>query len=128
MTSTIQVLRGQLGTLDPATGTVGGLAGAEVVYGGSSGGPARIRTLRSGVVSVGPGVQVVRRALISIPISAVREPHADDLVLVLSADADADDLNTRVFRVTGVDAGGLFGDARRMEVEGWYSSRYWGQQ
>lgn len=130
MRSTIQVLRGGLGSLDPVSGTVGGLVDADVVYGGAKGAKARIRTLRSSVVNVGEGTQVVRRAIVSIPIDAPRMPWVDDLVVVVTpGDADLD-LASRLFRVTGVEGGGLFGDARRMEVEGWYQSRYWtaGQQ
>lgn len=122
MTAMIQVLRGTLGTLDPDTGLVGGLQDSQTVYRGL----ARIRTVgQPAPVSIGGGEIAMRDTIISIPMTAPKVPHRDDLVRVLS-DTPADtDLNTRIFRVLGADGGGMFGDARRISCSGWYQSRYW---
>ncbi len=121
MASQIVVLRGSLGTLDTATGLVGGLSGAETVYSGK----ARIRPLSQPTpVSLGGGEIAQRDTVISIPIDAP-VPHRDDLIRVVSDD-DVD-LDTRIFRVLGADGGGIFGDARRVGCSGWYQNRYWGR-
>jgi hypothetical protein len=123
MTARIQVLRGQLGAFDEATGRVGGLSGAKVVYAGK----ARIRTVGgAGVVSVGAGEIDTPQVIISIPMDAPL-PHRDDVVRVLRAEADGD-LAARIFRVLDVDGGSLFGDARRLTCVGWFNSRQWGPQ
>lgn len=122
MVSTVTILRGALGVLDPATGQVGGVRSASTVYVGM----ARIRSVEpQGVVAVGGGEVDVRRTVVSIPIGSP-VPRRDDLVRV---DTDSDvDLATRFLRVTDVDGGGLFGDARRLYCTGWHESRSWGQQ
>ena len=124
MSAQIRVLRGELGSLDPATGQVGGITGATTVYAGK----ARIRTVAAaGVLAVGEGSIDTRQALVSIPITAA-VPRRDDLIAVAANGAADPSLDTRIFRVTEVDAGGLFGDARRMTAVGWYESRYWNAQ
>lgn len=124
MLSTITVLRGNLGTLNPTTGMVGGLTGATTVYAGK----ARIRTVSgAGVINVGGGEIDQRSTVISIPISSP-VPHRDDLVLIGEDDEADPDLDTRIFRVMEVDGGSYFGDARRLSCTGWLSSRYWGEQ
>lgn len=122
MTYTVQILRGQLGTLDPSTGLVGGLSDDSEIYNGI----ARVRTIgSSGTVNIGGAEVAVRTVVVSIPITAP-VPHVDDLLKVLTDGQSDTDADTRIFRIVGVDGGSLFGDARRMTCSGWYNSRYWG--
>ena len=122
MTCRIVVLRGALGVLDPGSGQVGGITGARTVYAGR----ARIRTVApAGTIGVGDAQVDVRSTVISIPIASP-VPHRDDLVRV--DEAGDLDLDTRIFRVTDVDGGGAFGDARRLYCTAWHESRYWGAQ
>jgi hypothetical protein len=125
MTAIIEILRGSLSTLDPATGLVGGMTDVSRVYRG----PARIRSVTNGgTVDLGGGQIATRDTIVSIPMTSPKMPHRDDLIRVLN-DLPADaDLNTRIFRVLDADGGGLFGDARRMGCSGWLQSRYWGTQ
>lgn len=124
MRAQINVLRGNLGTLNPTTGLVGGLASAITVYSGN----ARIRTVAgASVIQVGGGEIDQRTTLISIPITSAM-PQRDDLVQVVNDDLADPDLDTRIFRVMEVEGGSLFGDARRMSCTGWYESRYWNKQ
>jgi hypothetical protein len=120
--SQLQILRGNLGVLDPLTGYVGGLEDAQTVYDG----PGRVRVLAGMPVAVGPGQQAVRRVTVSVPIAV--SPRVDDLVKITATDAADQNLTSRILRVVEVDGGGLFGDARRMTTESWFESRYWGQQ
>ena len=127
MNAQITILRGALTALDPATGLVGGLAGATTVYTGK----ARIHTVSSsGNQQVEGGPIAKRDAVISIPIDSP-VPFVDDLITVQKANLDSDateadvDLDTRVFRIIGVDGGTYFGDARRMDCSQLYSSRDW---
>lgn len=120
MDQQIRILRGARGVLDPATGRVGGLTGATVVYSGK----ARIWTVRGvGVLAVGEDQLPQRETRISIPIGSPL-PRRDDLVQVLD-DAVADpDLTGRLLRITDVDGGSFFGDARRMSAVAVAESRY----
>ncbi len=122
MTSRVTILRGALGTLDPATGRVGGITGARLIYTGI----ARIHpTSPAGVIAAGDGTIANRQSIISIPFAAA-VPHRDDLLRV---DDDGDpDLDTRIFRITDVDSGGAFNACRRLYCTSWHESRYWGQQ
>jgi len=121
MTARITILRGGRGTLDPATGLVGGLANAQTVYTGK----ARIRTVSgAGVLAIGEDQIDTRQTLISIPIDSP-VPRCDDLVRV-EEDGTADpDLGGRLFRVTEVEGGSLFGDACRMAATSFYDSSRW---
>lgn len=124
MTSTVRVMRGALGQLDPVTGDVGGLESMTVIYEGKG----RIRTVAgSGVLTVGEGTVDTRSTIISIPISSTPVPRRDDVVLVLNDDLADVDLDEHTFRVMDVDGGTLFGDARRLTCQGFAQSRYWGE-
>ncbi len=124
MLATITILRGALGTLNPTTGLVGGLASAVTVYTGK----ARIRSVTgSGVIDVGGGEIDQRSTVISIPIAATA-PRRDDLVVIGQDDAADAELDTRIFRVMEVDGGGYFGECTHLNCTGWYSNRLWGAQ
>lgn len=127
MNAQITVLRGPISTLDSVTGIVSGLVGADPIYTGK----ARIHPVTSaGVDNSGGGPVARRRAVISIPIDSP-VPHRDDLITVQATNRDSDaseadaDLDTRVFRVTDVDGGSYFGDARRLTCDQVFDSRYW---
>lgn len=124
MKARIVIIRGELGTMDPDTLTVGGLRNVDTIYSGK----ARIRTVTGqGTVETTQGTIPLRSVLMSIPIdSAV--PHVDDCVIVGVDDLADADLDTRIFRIVEVNGGEFFGDARRFSTTGWYESRYWGKQ
>jgi len=120
MLQRIRILRGARGALDPATGRVGGLTGATVIYSGK----ARIWTVRgAGVLTVGEDQIPVRETRISIPIDSPM-PRRDDLVQVLDDSVADPDLTGRVLRITDVDGGSFFGDARRMSAVAVAESRH----
>lgn len=124
MKARIVIIRGTLGTMDPDTLVVGGLTDTTEIYRGK----ARIRTVRGdGTLEVSGRLIPVRSVVISIPIES-QVPHVDDCVIIRNDDLADNDLDTRIQRILEVDGGAFFGDARRMTVEGWYESRYWGKQ
>jgi uncharacterized protein DUF6093 len=127
MNAQITILRGVLTALDPATGLVAGLTGAATVYQGK----ARIHEVSGGgSTDNSDAPDSTRTAVISIPIGAPI-PHTDDLITVQGTNVDSDasesdaDLDTRAWRITGVDGGTFFGDARRMSCTQTFNSRYW---
>lgn len=121
MTATVQILRGQLGAMDPTTLKVGGLQNSTVIYEGN----ARIHTLSGeGSLSLGDGQIDQRQVVISIPWDAPI-PQRDDVVIIGNddeADTTVDGLALRIVEVAG---GTLFGDARRLSCVAWGPSRYW---
>jgi hypothetical protein len=129
MKAQIVILRGELGVMDPDTLLVGGLSGAKQIYPQPGyPGMARIRTVtRQGAVETSGGLIPLRETIISIPMEAP-VPHVDDAVIIGVDDLADANLDTRIFQVLAVDGGSFFGDARRMTVQGWYESRYWGTQ
>jgi hypothetical protein len=98
MKAQIVILRGELGVMDPDTLLVGGLSGAKQIY-PQPGYPGMAR-IRT----------VTRQGAVETSggLIPLRE--------------------TIIFQVLAVDGGSFFGDARRMTVQGWYESRYWGTQ
>lgn len=117
--SEVQILRGDAGVLDPASGHVGGMANARTLYQG----PARIGALTAGApITLGDTEVATRQASISIPITAAT-PHLDDLVKVLDCPADPD-MAGRVFRIDSVEGAG-FGAERRLGCTGLFESRQW---
>lgn len=127
MTSQITILRGALSLLNPATGIVGGLAGATTIYQGK----ARIHTVSGSGAPSDSGAPIdTRSTTISIPITAPI-PNRDDVITVQATNVNTDgtqadaDLDTRVFRVLEVEGGSFFGDARRMSCTQAFDSRYW---
>lgn len=124
MKAQITIIRGDLGVMDPDTLIVAGLVNVETIYSGV----ARIKTVRGqGFVPTSMGAVPERIVEISIPIASA-VPRVDDCVVVAADDLADSDLDTRLLRVTEVDGGTFFGDARRFTVSSWYESRYWGAQ
>lgn len=122
MKATITIIRGSLGVMDPDTLEVGGLENVETIYSGM----ARIKTVRGdGTVTISNRTIPIRSVEVSIPITAPA-PHVDDCIVVGVDDLADADLDTRILRIIEVQGGSFFGDARRMTVDSWYESRYWG--
>lgn len=123
MLASITIQRGDLGALNPTTGTVGGLTNLVTIYSGK----ARIWTAGGNAIALGDGIIDMNQTYVSIPIDATTTPRRDDIVTVLNdmlADVDLDD---RVLRVMEVDGGGLVGAARRLTCSYFNQSRYWTQ-
>jgi hypothetical protein len=122
MNTPIVIKRGQLGTLDPLTGIVGGLTNAVIIYEG----PARIHAVAGqGDIAVGEGELSTRQVVISIPWDATPVPLQNDLVIVGDDSIRDPDLNGEAYQVREVSGGSLFGDARRLSCVGWHGNRYW---
>lgn len=120
MTSTVQILRGDLGGLDETTLLVTGLTNATTIYQGK----AHIHSVNgAGIIPIGETNVDTRTVQISIPLTAP-VPHRDDLVKVVN-DGDPD-LPNRIFRVMDLQAGGLLNAFHQMTCQGWFESRYWG--
>lgn len=119
------IARGSLGTLDPATGLVGGLANAQTIYQGA----ARVYSSAGGrSVDLGGGEVVQQDTTVSIPWDAP-VPATDDLVAVQTVTGMVDPgLASMIFRVLNVSGGGMFGESRRLGCTSWQQSRYWGEQ
>lgn len=123
MTNQVNLLRGVLGGLAPADGTVAGIVSPTLLYTGK----ARVHPVAGfGPLEVGGGIVDERQATISIPMSAA-VPNRDDLIEVLDGGGDSD-LEHEFWRVVQVYGGGFFNEARRMFCTSWHPSRYWGQQ
>lgn len=121
MSATVTILRGTLGTLNPATGVVYGITGAQTIYSGK----ARIHTVSGeGSISLAAGQIDQRQTVVSIPWDAPM-PQRDDIVLVGTDDLADPDLDNKALRVIEVSGGTAFGDARRLSCTAWGDSRYW---
>lgn len=119
MNSTIQIQRGDLGSLDENTLMVTGIKNLTVIYEGK----AHIHNVMgAGVISVGEAPIDTTTVTISIPFSAAL-PRRDDLVSVLT-DGDPD-LPARTFRVLDVNVGGLLSAYHSMTCQGYREDRYW---
>lgn len=132
MDGLVTVLRGGPGVLNKTTGVVGGVADAVQIYGdpvtagqiGTIGAKARVHPVSGqGTIALGPGQIDQRQTVVSIPWLAPM-PQRDDIVLIRSGGQDNTLVGTAL-RVTEVDGGGLFGDARRMSCTMFGKSSYW---
>lgn len=122
MGATVTILRGALGTLNPANGVVYGITGAQTIYSGK----ARIHTVTGeGSISLAAGQIDQRQTVVSIPWNASPVPQRDDIVLVGTDDLADPDLASKALRVVEVSGGSAFGDARRLSCTAWGDSRYW---
>lgn len=119
MTSTIQIMRGDLGVMDPNTLLVSGITNVTTIYTGK----AHIHNVNgAGMITVGDAPIDTRTVAISIPISAP-VPRQNDLVKV-TVDSDPD-LPNRIFRVMDVNVGGLLNSCHVMTCQGWFEGRAW---
>ncbi len=121
-TNTVLILRGGAGGLDRTTGLQGGMADAKVIYRGT----AHIRAVNGNrTIQIGGDEVVQRDTIVSIPIEA-ELPRVDDLVILGATNPSDVTVNHLSLRVTGVDAGGRFGDARRLSCVGFGKNRGYG--
>jgi len=123
MNSRVRIHRGVRGSFNETTGLIGGMSSDTVLYEGK----ARIRNIiGAGVLAIGDGSIDTATTTISIPWGSAT-PRRDDLVEVVSDDADAEPTG-QFFRVLDIEAGGLFGEARRMHAVVWRESARWERQ
>lgn len=119
MTATGRILRMGALSEDQVTGVV------------SSGVPTTLYTGKmriwsvsaSGVLVLGEADIDTRTTYVTIPFATV-VPRTDDIVIVDDFGSD-EDLETKTFRVIGVDGGGLTRASRRLTVVAWQQSREW---
>lgn len=116
----VVILRGFTGELDPDTGLVGGLSQTRFVYIGE----ARCHlTNASGTVAIGEGELAQQQMVISIP-PVTDLPRVDDMVTI-TATADQKLLEGSVWRVLGVNGGGVWNVYRQLSCGAWAKSAYW---
>ncbi len=119
MTAVGRILRMGAPTEDPDTLVFSSGAGT-TLYNGKM----RIWAVNSsGVLMLGEGEIDTRQTFISIPFAAV-VPRNDDIVVVDDFGGD-ENLESRAFRIIGVDGGGLTRASRRLTVVSWHEIREW---
>lgn len=119
MVSTIQILRGDLGTLNLSTLEVSGITNQTTIYSGK----AHIHNVNgSGAPVLGEMPIDQRTVQITYPASSPMA-HRDDLVKVVNDDDP--DLPNRIFRVMDVGSGGMLSSWHVLTCQGWFEDRYW---